>query len=210
MTMSVLDAIKLVRDGKAAEHIGRFIGIVKYSAVTGETAHFEFEDALVAAMVLSRLSESAEGRKLLGLSKRKNTQYKADDFRLSTPQSRLADQYRRGEITKKQAAEALATSLEPTPDLRTAQRLLEDLADRNEHIEAALELELAALGASSDAPGSRAEATRQIIMNIAGNRGCQELCDVVERSNEPPERKRDLLKKLEEIIVNSNIYEITK
>lgn len=168
MSMTVLEAIKLVQNGDSENHINRFISAVKYSSATGLPAHFDFDDAMVAAIVLSRLTELAEGRKLLGLPKRKNTKYKASDFPVGSPQSRIADDYKSGKKSLSQAKTNLSESLHDCPDLRTAERLLFELVERNSSVSNSLEMELAAAGARDDMPGSRDAAACAIFERLAG------------------------------------------
>ncbi len=199
MAMSIIEAIKLVRQGEAAEYIDRFIGIVKYSASTGQDAPFAFDDALVVAMALTRLAESADGRKLLGLPKRKNTQYKAEDFRPGSSQFRLAVQYRQGKIAQKEAIDALASSLDPSPDLRTATRLLDDLAGITKRLQDEIERNVDAIISSGEEDISREDALRTMIVSIAGPQPIEPLRQSIERSGASPARKRELLDGLRKI-----------
>ncbi len=193
--MNLIEAINVVRGGGAQPHIERFIGLVKYAVATGQPVGFDIDDALIVSLVLQQLSESAEGRKILGLGKRKNTQFKARDFKPDSPQWIIANQYNTGELSKKQAIERMAGSFENPPDERTASRLLDDLCEADMRLRNGLEMELATIGGHS-----RDEALFKMLNNIAGSGSLEKILEGINRSTEKESRKAALRNEIEKLI----------
>lgn len=193
--MNLIEAINVVKGGGARPHIERFIGLVKYAVATGQPVGFDIDDALIVSLVLQRLSESAEGRKILGLGKRKNTQYKARDFKPWSPQWDIANRYNAGELTQKQAIEMMAGSFEDPPDERTASRLLDDLCEADMRLRNGLEMELAAIGGRS-----RDEALCQMFNNIAGSGSLEKILEGINSSTEKESRKAALRNEIEKLM----------
>lgn len=192
--MNLIKAIKLVSDGRAEEHLNRFIGLVKYAVATGEPVGFDIDDALVVSVVLQRLSESAEGRKILGLKKRKNTQYKARDFKAGSPQWNIADDYCAGKLNKGQAVKNMAESFIDPPDDRTVSRLLEELATDIQQLRKSTDAELSVISSKC---GSRDEALRQMFDNIAGPGALEKVLRGINESTETDDRKAVLKNQIE-------------
>jgi len=129
MSLSLKEAFDLVASGKSEERLSRFIGAVKFAAITGNSAAVSLDDALVVSIALANLLDTAEGRKLLKYPKRSNTQYKASNFHFNSPQRKVAADFDAGRIDLKQGLEKLAETFADPPDDRTLKRLFNDLLE---------------------------------------------------------------------------------
>ncbi len=130
MGLNVPDAIALIERGEANDCIGRFIAAVQTAVFSKNPIAISLDDALVASLVLARLADSAEGRRILKTPKRKNTQYKAEDFGFRSPQREIAREVIDGRIFYAEALTKLEASFDGgrIPDReRTLKRLLDDL-----------------------------------------------------------------------------------
>ena len=97
------------------------------AAITGNSAAVSLDDALVASIALARLLNTAEGRKLLKMPKRRNTQYKAEQFHFNSPQRKLAADFIAGKISQNEGLQKLGDTFADPPDNRTLSRLFDDL-----------------------------------------------------------------------------------
>lgn len=133
MALSIIEAAKLLERGEAGEYISRFIGSVKTAVFSKYPIAINLDDALVASLALARLVDSAEGRKILKTPKRKNIQYKAEDFGFQSPQRAIAREVIDGKISYNEALDKLATTFAEGIDReRTGKRLLDDLISSEE------------------------------------------------------------------------------
>lgn len=129
MTLSLLDAFNIVERGEAEPYLVHFIGSVKFAAISSTSAALSLDDALIVSVALAGLLNTSEGRKLLKLPKRKNTQYKARDYRLNSPQRRVVIEFMASRFDRSTALEKFADTFADPLDNRTAQRLFDDLVD---------------------------------------------------------------------------------
>lgn len=134
MNLTIKDASELIISGKAEDPIRRFVSIVKTASVTGYGVAINLDDALVSAMVLMKFLDTTEGRKLLKLPKRKNLQYRADNFALFSPQRIIVRRFLKSEISYSEAIYLLQQSLEDA-DRRTITRLFDDLCNVEKNFE---------------------------------------------------------------------------
>lgn len=166
------DAVRLVENGQAHEPVARFIGNVKFAAVTGNSAAISLDDALVTCLVLSRLLETAEGRKLMKKPKRKNLQYRAEDFGFDSEERRIARRVASGEMLFNEGLKALEDCFETkkkrrTPDReRTLTRLLEDLLKQEQTFDQWIGEALAACGWDGDTDSSKEAAIRALFGHL--------------------------------------------
>lgn len=136
MGITIIDAAKLVDRGEADEYVNRFVGSVYGALCSTEPIAISLDDALVASMVLTRLADSTDGRKLLKMKKRKNTTYKAEKFSMFSPQRKVAAEFVSREINYPEALTKLESTFDDghVPDReRTLKRLLDDLIALEEH-----------------------------------------------------------------------------
>lgn len=165
MTISLIEATEIVASGKAEPYLSEFIGSVKFSAVSGTSASLSLDTALIVSIALAGLMNTAEGRKLLKLPKRKNTQYKASDYRLNSPQRRVIIDFLRNGTDDKVALRKLGETFADPPDDRTLKRLFDDLVAHQEEFNQRCAELLIATGAGPDA-ASRKAAADAIMENI--------------------------------------------
>lgn len=175
MGLSFKDAYKIIEAGQASDRIKRFVGSVKMAALTGNSAAVSLDDALVAALVLSQLADTADGRKLLKKPKRKNLQYRAEDFAPSSPEFEIAARVASGEIFFNEGLDRLESCfIERRMDAdreRTLRRLLEDLVKRADgYWQGVVEMLMAAGWDGASAAG-REVAARQIIEHLGFDMG---------------------------------------
>jgi len=150
MSLSLKEAFELVASGKSEERLGRFISAVKFAAITGNSAAVSLDDALVASIVLARLMETAEGRKLLKKPKRKNVQYKSRDFHFTSPQRKVAADFLADKFDRKTGFEKLRETFADPPDDRTLKRLFDDLVETQDEWDQRWCEMLIAAGADAD------------------------------------------------------------
>lgn len=198
--MYLLEAQKIVTSGQAEPYLSRFITAVQWAVTTGQPAPIDVDDAHVTATVLVRLLQTAECRKILKLGKRKNTRYKSRDFRAGTPQNDIARQYSKGQITRANAIENLASTFADAPDERTVARLLDDMAKDLDVELTTLDLELVALGADPAIPGSRNTAAKKLFELIAGPDWLAKIEKGIAASDDPEERKAKARADLAELL----------
>lgn len=161
MGLTIKDAAELISSGKAEDSIRRFVSIVKTASVTGNGVAINLDDALVSAMVLMKFLDTTEGRKLLKLPKRKNLQYRVDDFPLFSPQRNIVRRYLKSEISKSKAIVLLQQSLEDA-DPRTITRLFDDLCNAEKNFEDSCK-QLLYLAGADGSDGSQQAAAEYII-----------------------------------------------
>jgi len=166
MSLSLKEAFELVASGKSEERVIRFIGAVKFAAITGNSAAVSLDDALVVSIALSNLLETAEGRKLLKYPKRKNVQYNARNFHFNSPQRKVAADLIAGKIDRKEALESLGETFTDLPDDRTLKRLLDDLVSSQEGFARAFREMLIAAGADANIPGTQKAAADEIMKSL--------------------------------------------
>lgn len=198
--MNILEAHKITGSGQAEPYLTRFISAVKWAVSTGQPAQINVDDAQIVASVLIKLLQTAECRKILGLGKRKNTQYKSRDFPPGTPQSNIARQYLDGQITHSDAIEMLMSAFTDEPDRRTVQRLLDDMAKDLDRELTILDVELMALGADPAIPGSRNAAAKKMFELIAGPDWLAKIEKGIAASDDPEERKAKARADLAELL----------
>lgn len=166
MSLSILEAARILNNGAGEEYISHFIGSVKHAVVSGNSAAISLDEALVASMALARLIDTSEGRKLLKRQKRHNTQYKARDFGIASPQRTVIIEYLKSGGSYKDAVLALGNTFANPPDDRTIKRLFDDLVeDQNVFNRNCADLLLAA-GADPGDPESQNNAALKILSNI--------------------------------------------
>ena len=202
--MNILEVIDIVQRGESEAYLNRFVGAVKFAAATGQPVPLDIDDALVAAMALVRLVQTGEGRKLLGLPKRKNTQYKARDYLVGSPQSEIAREYLAGNLDRRDAILKLDNTFVDPPDERTLGRLLDDLAANWDEDLTAIDIELIAHGASPDVPGSRQTAARKMFKQLAGSDWLEKIEAANEQSDSPEKRKAKARAALAALIKGKN------
>ena len=135
MGLTFIEAEKLVDRGEADAYIARFVGSVQQATLATEPFPINLDDALVASIALVKLADTTEGRKLLKKPKRKNTQYKAEQFSLKSPQRMAAMDCVTGKINYPEALTKLEATFDGghIPDKeRTLKRLLDDLINLEE------------------------------------------------------------------------------
>lgn len=166
MSLSILEAASILNNGDGAEYISHFIGSVKHAVASGNSAAINLDEALVVSMALARLIDTAEGRKLLKLPKRPNTQYKARDFGIASPQRNVIIEYLKCGGSYKDAVIALGNTFANPPDDRTIKRLFDDLMeDQNVFNKNCADL-LFAAGAKPGDHESQSRAAWEILKNI--------------------------------------------
>jgi hypothetical protein len=162
MPLSLKEAFELAINGQSEEYVARFIEAVKFAAITGNSAAVSLDDALVASIVLARLMDTVEGRRLLKMPKRKNLQYRASDFHFTSPQRKVAADFIAKKIDQKSALEKLCETFADPPDDRTLKRLFDDLVETQIEFDQRLREMLIAAGADAD----RLAAADEIMKNL--------------------------------------------
>lgn len=173
MALTIKEANALIGSGKAEEIVKRFIGQVKFSVVTGRSAALSLDDALVVSLVLSQLLDSPDGRKLMKKPKRKNLQYRAEDFSPSSPERDIAWQVITGKCFFEDALNQLEgcfdASGKPTPDReRTLKRLLEDLILQEKCMAEGVANILASCGWDGETKASLESVSRAVLTRLGG------------------------------------------
>lgn len=170
MALSLLDAAKLVECGDAEPYLASFIGSVKFAAVTGTSAAIALDDALIVSIALAGLLDTSEGRKLLKLPKRKNTKYKASDYRLTSPQRRVVIEFMDGRFDRSAALEKFFNTFDgqpgKPPDDRTLRRLFDDLVDDQDNFNLRCGDMLRTAGATGQDRDSKKAAADLIMKNL--------------------------------------------
>ncbi|MBK7645733.1 MAG: hypothetical protein IPJ12_00715 [Betaproteobacteria bacterium] len=166
MGLSILEAAELLKNGDGEKYISCFIGAVKFAVASGNSAAISLDDALVASMALARLIDTTEGRKLLKRQKRQNTQFKAREFRMGSPQRNVVIAHLKSGAAYKDSLRALGNTFSDPPDDRTIKRLFDDLvADQNAFNQNCVDLLLAAGAIQGDQESQRI-ASLEILSNI--------------------------------------------
>lgn len=172
MALTIFDAIKLIERGEAEECVSRFIGSVQAAVFSKTPIAINLDDALVASLVLARLADSADGRKILKIAKRKNTQYKAACFGFQSPQRAIAREIIERKIFYKEGLNKLEATFDGgrIPDReRTLKRLLDDLIEQEEKFVQACKRALILAGADGTKE-SQDEAAKRIISAFTNDR----------------------------------------
>ena len=162
MSLSLLEATSIVARGDAKPYLDKFIGSVKHAAVTGTSTALSLDDALIVSIALAGLMDTAEGRKLLKLPKRKNTQYKASDYRLNSPQRQVIIEFLQGGTAHRDALYKFGKTFADPPDDRTLRRLFDDLVTRQKNFHQQCGEILVAAGAE----GNDAEIRKAVVEKI--------------------------------------------
>jgi len=166
MALSIFDAAKIVESGKAEPYLAQFIGSVKFAAVTGTSAELSLDNALIVSIALAGLLKTSEGRKLLKLKKRKNTQYKASDYRLNSVERRVVIEFLDGQFDRSKALEKFGDAFADPPDNRTLQRLFDDLVEDQKAFNLRCSEMLIACGANGENYDSQKAAADLIMKNL--------------------------------------------
>ena len=171
MGLTFIEASKLIKRGDADAYIARFVGSVQQAAVSDKPFPINLDDALVASVALTLLADTTAGRKLLKKPKRENTQYKAEQFSLESPQRMVARDYVDRKINYPEALTNLETAFDGghIPDKgRTLKRLLDDLIKLEENQREAM-AHFLALAGWDGTDQTKEGAAKRVFAAICGN-----------------------------------------
>lgn len=130
-SINLAEALQEIKDGHADIYISAFCVGVLRSIASGNN-EIDIDCAVVAATILNKLAyETAEGRKLLKLPKRKNyrREYCADEYHILSKEAEIAGRFYMGKLTHEQAIGELL-HLHPEADEKvTLPRFLQDLCN---------------------------------------------------------------------------------
>lgn len=167
--ISVKQAIEIVNRGEAAEYVEGFVRAVKFSATTGDSLALNLSDALVVACVLRQLMEQSDYRKLMKKPKRKNLQYRVEDFGLFSQEGLIARELSDGNIFYGEAMDKLEICLaDRSIELdreRTIKRLLDDLLERERQFRNSCSAMLIAAG-DDGTPENKEKAVAKIFAGL--------------------------------------------
>jgi hypothetical protein len=156
MTLSLKEVEQIISSGQALPAINeflRFASLMNVAVRAGEVENTPGMDATyIAAIVLQRLIDTKDGRRLLGIRK-SNKVYNVKDFRLDSPQLDIARRLGMGAITQPAALEELRAALAKAdiyPDPKTLKQILRDLEDEACNVRIGLEELLRVAGWDGD------------------------------------------------------------
>lgn len=143
--MSFQEIESLIESGRADDEIAKFIHFATSIYIGLRTGQMDdlpgMRETVVAAVVLQKLANTAEGRKLLG-RKASNKVYNAADYPLGSKHLDIGRRFVDGVITHPEALaelRCLMAAADIHPDPKTLKNLLSDLAEQALNLRSDLE-----------------------------------------------------------------------